>query len=66
MVEFGLIGTEAIIYLWDHMRTKTNRVGLSGTETIVGLGMSDTESKVFLIYNVRVKTKYWWHGCSRR
>ena len=48
-----LIGTESIIYLWENVRTKTNRVDLSGNVTI--LGLSGTEEKVFLWYDVRAK-----------
>ena len=49
VVGFGLIGKEDIISLWDNVRTKTNRVGLSGIETIAGLGLSGTKAKVFLV-----------------
>ena len=63
---FGLIGTKYIISLCDNVRTKTNRVGLSGIKTTVGLGLSGTEAKVFSWYDVRAKTKRWWNGCSSR
>ena len=62
---FGLIGKEDVISLWDNVRTKTNRVGLSGIETIAGLGLSGTKAKLFW-YDVSTKRKRWWHGCSGR
>ena len=38
---------------------KKYQVGLSGIETIVGLGLSGTKAKVFLWYDVWAKTKWW-------
>ena len=48
------------------MRTKSYRVGLSGIKTIVGLILSGIEAKLFSWYDMRDKTKLWWHGCSDR
>ena len=45
---------------------QTNRVGLSGIKTIVGLDPSGTEDEMFSCYDVRDETKWWWHGCSDR
>ena len=47
VARFSLIGTKDAIYLFDNVRTKTNRVGLSGIKTIVGLGLSFTKA-IFL------------------
>ena len=60
----GLISTEAIMYLLDNVRTKTNWVGMSDNVTI--LGMSGTKSKMFLGYDMSAKTKRCWHGCIVR
>ena len=59
---FDLIVTKDILSLWDNMRTKTNWVGMSGIKTILGLGLSVTKYKVLSWYDVRSKTKRWWHG----
>ena len=60
----GLIGTDAIMSLWDNVSTRTNWFDLSGNITI--LGLSGTEAKVFLWCYVRAKIKRWWHGFSGR
>ena len=60
----GLIGTDDIMSLWCNVRTKPNRFGLGGNINI--LGLSGTEAKMFLRYDVRAKIKRWWHGFSGR
>ena len=52
-----MIGTEGIMFSWENVKTKTNRVGLSGIETIVGLGIGGNEYNFFSWYDVGAKNK---------